>query len=53
MQMLPRIVELIVSGCKALVEDQAAMTRLRGFTANLLVGDVVTPCTSAISDLLR
>ena len=51
--MLPGFIESVVSGCKTLVEDQGTMASMQGFGADLLLGDVLTPCTWALSDLLR
>lgn len=41
------------SFCRALVEEPGAMAALRGFRGDLFIGDVVTPCSWIISDLLR
>ena len=45
--------EKLNSFCTALVEDPGAMAALRGFQADLFVGDVVTPCSWVVFDLLR
>ena len=51
--MLKRMMESLCKYCEELVSDQSAMARLRGFSADLFIGDVVTPCSWAVSDLLR
>ena len=43
----------LVGFCRALVNDPDAMAALRGFQGDLFIGDVVTPCSWALSDLLR
>lgn len=52
-QTFKRTLQQLVGFCRALVEEPGAMAALRAFDGDLFIGDVATPCSWALSDLLQ